>query len=231
MNYFIYKGINSKSFNTLVVQELPPITKPQLRYNVSEIDGVDGDVIETLGYKSYDKEITIGIKNTNEINDIIKWLTGNGELTLSNEPDKYYKVNILNEINFERLVRFRTAKIKFHVQPFKYSLTEGIQRIEVQENQKSITIINNGNTISKPIIALSGEGTINITYNNKELRFTFDENKTAIFDSAKQDVYYQNTLLNRNMIGDFIELNAGKNIINWSGIITRWEIENKSRWI
>lgn len=231
MNYFIYKGINSKSFNTLVVQELPPITKPQLRYNVSEIDGVDGDVIETLGYKSYDKEITIGIKNTNEINDIIKWLTGNGELTLSNEPDKYYKVNILNEINFERLVRFRTAKVKFHVQPFKYSLTEGIQRIAVQESQKSITIINNGNTISKPVIALSGEGTINITYNNKELRFTFDENKTAIFDSAKQDVYYQNTLLNRNMIGDFIELNVGENIINWSGTITRWEIENKSRWI
>ena len=101
MNYFIYKGINSNTFNSLVVQELPAITKPPIKYQTTTIDGRDGDITETLGYKAYDKEITIGLKDMSELDDIIEWLTGNGELTLSNEPDKYYNAQILNQINFD----------------------------------------------------------------------------------------------------------------------------------
>ena len=230
MNYFIYKGRNSRTFQSLVVQELPPITKPPVKYNVTTIDGKDGDIVETLGYKSYDKEISIGIKNTTELDQIIEWLTGNGELILSNEPDKYYKAQILDQVNFERLVRFRTAKIKFHVQPYKYSELEGIQTIN-SESMNSITITNNGNTIAKPIITLTGIGIVDILYNNKELKFTFDINGKATFDSEKQDVSNSDILLNRNMIGDFIELNVGNNVFQWAGTITKWEIQNRSRWI
>ena len=39
MNYFIYKGINSNTFNSLVVQELPAITKPPIKYQTTTIDG------------------------------------------------------------------------------------------------------------------------------------------------------------------------------------------------
>lgn len=230
MNYFIYKGRDSRTFQSLVVQELPPITKPPVKYNVTTIDGKDGDIVETLGYKSYDKEISIGIKNTTELDQIIEWLTGNGELVLSNEPDKYYKAQILDQINFERLVKFRTAKIKFHVQPYKYSDLEGIETKNTSSTHTT-TITNNGNTISKPIITLTGSGTVNISYNNKEIRFTFDSNGKATFDSEKQDVSNSDILLNRNMIGDFIELNVGQNVFQWTGTITKWEIQNKSRWI
>ena len=230
MNYFIYKGKNSNTFNSLVVQELPPITKPPVKYNITTIDGVDGDIVETLGYKSYDKEISIGVKNDTEINDIIEWLTGNGELILSNESDKYYKAQIIEQVNFDRLVRFRTAKVKFHVQPYKYSATEGIET-KIPGSGTSATIYNNGNTIAKPIITLTGSGTINIQYNNKELIFTFDSNGKATFDSEKQDVSNADILLNRNMIGDFIELKKGGNHFTWTGTITKWEIQNKSRWI
>ena len=199
MNYFIYKGINSNTFNSLVVQELPAITKPPIKYQTTTIDGRDGDITETLGYKAYDKEISIGLKNMSELDSIIEWLTGNGELTLSNEPDKYYNAQILNQINFDRLVRFRTAKIKFHVQPFKYSNNE--------------------------------EREIEITYNNKEIKFIFDEQGKATFDSEKEDVSSNEILLNRNMIGDFITLKQGDNVFTWTGTITKWEIQKKSRWI
>lgn len=230
MNYFIYKGRNSKSFNSLIVQELPPITKPPVKYNSTTIDGLDGDIIEVLGYKSYNKEISIGIKNISEIDEIIEWLTGNGELILSNEEDKYYNAQIIEQIDFERLVRFRTAKIKFHIQPYKYSASEGI-KTEETSSKKELVITNNGNTISKPIITLTGSGEINITYNNKEIKFKFDENGIATFDSEKQEVSHSEVLLNRNMIGDFIELNKGNNKFTWTGTITKWEIQKKSRWI
>ena len=230
MNYFIYKGINSNTFSSLVVQELPAITKPPIKYQTTTIDGRDGDIVEALGYKAYDKEISIGIKNMSEIDDIIEWLTGNGELTLSNEPDKYYNAQILNSIDFDRLVRFRTAKIKFHVQPFKYSNNEAIDT-ENTTGLQTLTIRNNGNTISKPIITLEGTGEIDITYNNKEIIFTFDEQGKATFDSEKEDVSCNEILLNRNMIGDFITLNKGNNVFTWTGTITKWEIQKKSRWI
>ncbi len=230
MNYFIYKGINSNTFSSLVVQELPAITKPPVKYTTTTIDGRDGDVIETLGYKAYDKEITIGIKNMTELDDIMEWLTGNGELTLSNEPDKYYNAQILTQINFDRLVRFRIAKIKIHVQPFKYSNNEEIDT-EDTTGLQTLTIRNNGNTISKPIITLEGSGEIEITYNNKEIKFTFDSQGKATFDSEKEDVSSNEILLNRNMIGEFITLNKGDNVFTWTGTITKWEIQKKSRWI
>lgn len=230
MNYFIYKGKNSKEFNSLVVQELPPITKPPIKYSATTIDGLDGDIIETLGYKAYDKEISIGLKNTSEIDEIIEWLTGHGELILSNESDKYYNAQTIQQIDFDRLVRFRTAKIKFHVQPYKYSEIEGIDT-ENTSSVQTITITNNGNTTSKPIITLTGSGEIDINYNNKEIKFTFDESGIATFDSEKQEVSHAEILLNRNMIGDFIELNKGDNTFSWTGEITKWEIQKRSRWI
>lgn len=230
MNYFIYKGINSNTFSSLVVQELPPITKPPVKYNATTIDGLDGDIIETLGYKSYDKEISIGLKNITQIDQIIEWLTGNGELIMSNESDKYYNAQIIEQIDFERLVRFRTAKVIFHVQPYKYSETEGIET-ENTASVHELTIVNNGNTIAKPIITLTGSGSIDITYNNKEIIFTFDSNGKATFDSEKEDVSNQEVLLNRNMIGNFIELNKGSNRFTWTGTITKWEIQKRSRWI
>src|SRR5574344_284621 len=143
MNYFIYKGINSKSFKTLVVQELPPITKPPVRYSLTEID------------------------------KIIQWLSGNGEIIFSNELDKFYNAQILEQIDFTRLLRFRIATIKVHIKPYKYSNSEGIETTETTD-ETSITITNNGNVTSKPKITLTGTGIINITCNNKELKFTFD---------------------------------------------------------
>ena len=140
MNYFNFKNIDSRNISGLIVQELPPITKPPMRVSLIEIDGRDGDLIEELGYQAYDKVIKIGLSRGYNINEIISWLNGDGELILSNENDKYYKAKIINQIDFERLVRFKTANIKFHVQPYKYKIDENF----IVVNQ---TVTNQGNTL------------------------------------------------------------------------------------
>ncbi len=124
MNYFIFKDIDSRSIEGLIVQELPPISKPAKKADKIEIDGRDGDIIEEKGYQAYDKTISIGLTKKYNINQIISWLNGTGKLTMSNEPNKYYNANIIEQIDFERLVRFKTAKIKFHCQPFKHKANE-----------------------------------------------------------------------------------------------------------
>lgn len=120
MNYLVLNGIKSTSVKGLLIQSLPPISKPQIRTSIETIDGRDGDIVTKLGYSAYDKEVSIGLHGDFDIDDAIRYFDSEGTVVFSNEPDKYYRYQILDQIDFERLIRFRTATVKFHVQPFKY---------------------------------------------------------------------------------------------------------------
>ena len=124
MNYVIWKNKDSRDIKGLIISELPPISKPKMRTQETRIDGVDGSLIEELGYESYDKSMVIGLARDYDIDEVIKYFSGTGNIIFSNEPDKYYKATIINQIDYERLLRYRTASVKFRVQPFKYSATE-----------------------------------------------------------------------------------------------------------
>lgn len=124
MNYVILNGIDSRTIKGLIIQELPPIIKPAMRAEIEEIDGKDGDTITPLGYAAYTKTMTIGLYGQFDIDSIIGFFNSSGTAIFSNEKDKVYNYQVLEQIDFERLIRFRTASVNFHVQPFKFSLAE-----------------------------------------------------------------------------------------------------------
>lgn len=158
-NSIILNGKSSDTITGLIIQELPPISKPLMRSQVEEIDGRDGDIITKLGFSAYDKEISVGLYGNFDINEIIAYFNSEGTVTFSNEPDKFYYYQILEQIDFERLVRFRTATVKFHVQPFKYSTTEEPETIDgggtVSAEGTSLTLENTGD---KPFRKLDLKG-------------------------------------------------------------------------
>ena len=119
MNYIILNGRNSSSIGGLLIQSLPPISKPLMRTLVEEIDGRDGDIITKLGYSAYDKEITIGLYGEYDVDEVIAFFDTEGDVVFSNEPDKVYKYSVIDQIDFERLIRFKTATVTFHTQPYK----------------------------------------------------------------------------------------------------------------
>ena len=129
-NTITLNGTASTTIAGLLIQSLPPITKPQQRTTIEEIDGRDGDIVTELGFAAYDKEITIGLYGTFDINQVIAYFNSEGTVTFSNEPDKLYKYKIINKIDFERLVRYRTATVTFHCQPFKYPTTGTSQTLD-----------------------------------------------------------------------------------------------------
>ena len=132
-NYIILNNQRSDEISGLIIQELAPISKPLQRTQVETIDGRDGDIITPLGYAAYNKKIKIGLYGTFDINEIIAYFATEGQVIFSNEPDKYYNYQIVDQIDYERLVRYKVATVTMHVQPFKYSATEGTLTIDASD--------------------------------------------------------------------------------------------------
>lgn len=132
-NYIILNNQNSNTISGLIIQELPAISKPAQRTQIETIDGRDGDIVTPLGYAAYDKTFTIGLYGNFDINEVIAYFATKGTVIFSNEPDKYYYYQIVDQIDYERLVRYRVATVTMHVQPFKYSATEGTITVDASD--------------------------------------------------------------------------------------------------
>lgn len=126
MDYVILNGVKSTTIKGLLIQSLPPISKPLMRTSVEEIDGRDGDIVTKLGYSAYDKPMSIGLFGDYNVDEVIQFFDSEGTVIFSNEPDKFYNYEIIGQIDFEKLIRFKTATVTFHVQPFKYSAVDDV---------------------------------------------------------------------------------------------------------
>ena len=361
MNYCILNGIKSNTIKGLLIQELPPISKPLMRTQIEQIDGRDGDIVTDLGYSSYDKQMTIGLFGNFDIDDVIGYFASAGTVTFSNEPDKYYNYQIIKQIDFERLVRFRTATVTFHTQPYKYSavgddvtadadqwnglpnatitkngitvmasdgsitisgtataaaeiylpinainLDAGSYTLQLTANGTgasacptrligsvpsnadtfggnyvtlvqngtatqtatltaaktfgylwfyispnvavnlslsvslldneldSMTLINLGNTVSRPTINIVGSGSIDLSINgNQVLTLALGEQESITIDAEAMNAYRGDLLLNREVTGDYsnVILQAGTNTLSWDGDVQSVEVTKVSRWI
>lgn len=234
-NYVIINGKSTKELRGIMVNELPPITKPSIRTQVEQIDGRDGDIITKLGYASYDKTITIGLFGGGyDVDEIIAFFNSEGTITFSNEEDKFYYFTMVSQLDIESLLRFKTASITFHCQPFKYSTIRFEENFPVAT--KSFTVFNKGNIYSKPIYEITGTGTINLSIDGTQ-RVVIDlgeSSKTITIDTEKLDAYDSNNLLvNRSITGDYTNLflNVGYSTITWSGTITSFKLKKATRWL
>ena len=233
MNYIILNGVKSTSIEGLMIQALPSISKPQIRTKIETIDGRNGDLVTKLGYAAYDKQLLIGLYGKYNIDDIIEYFNSEGTVTFSNEDEKYYNYQILEAIDFERLIRFRQATVTLHVQPFKYSLSEGNTEYSLKNNTE-ILVNNSGNIFSKPVITLYGSNACGVYLNGSQV-FSIDLgiNDNITIDTEALEAYSGSTLKNRIVTGNYDKfyLPVGHNTIKFAGSVTRCFIKKYSRWI
>jgi phage-related protein len=234
--YIILNGVSSQTIQGLLISELAPISKPQVRTQVETIDGRSGDIVTPLGYAAYDKEIKIGLTRNYDIDDIISYFNSDGVVVFSNEPTKYYRYAIYEQIDFERLIRFKTAEVVLHVQPFKFSTIEKPQTFTVSSSPASLNVYNAGNIYARPIITITATGDVALSLNGSEiLNIEFGETaQTIIINCEELNAYdEQNILLNRLVTGNYdnIKLNKGSNTIGLTGSVSSLTIDKFSRWI
>ena len=219
----------------LLISELPPISKPLQRTSIEEIDGRDGDIVTKLGYAAYDKKVKIGLFGDFNIDDIIKYFDSEGRVVFSNEIDKFYNYQIIGQIDFERLLRFRTATVVFHVQPFKFSTVDDTVEYNSLSTESYITGKNNGNVISRPAITIYGSGTVTLTLNGVDITVAIGDDEYITLDGTTLNAYKGNTLKNRSVTGNLknVWLPTGRWRIDWAGngSVTNIIVKNESRWI
>lgn len=224
-----WKGIDSRKIQGLMITSLPPIKQAKMRTLEETVDGKDGSTITELGYESYDFQVGIGLFGKYNIDDIIGYFSGSGYLIKSDESDKQYICQIIESVDYERLIRFRTAAITFRVQPFKYAV-ENIKTYELSTSDNSLTVRNYGNCKGKPKITLYGSGNVDLYINGVRTASLAVRGNITI-DSKEQECTQNGNLANRSMSGYFPELQVGKNIIQFiGGRITKIVIQDASRW-
>ena len=231
MNYIIWNNKDSRDIKGLIISELPPITKPNMRVKETVIDGVDGSIIEELGYESYDKTMIIGLTAGANLDEVMGYFMGSGEVVFSNEPERYYIARIIRGIDYQRFLRYRVASVTFRVQPFKYDRVEVVRE---ETGRTSMIVENRGNVNAKPLITITGSGTVELKVNSDIpiCTYTFPSTDTSVvLDCEKQDAYLGGVLKNRHMTGEFPVLPKGNNTLSWSGNVTKIQISKHNRWV
>ena len=234
--YIIINNVSSQTIQGLLISELAAISKPRVRTQVETVDGRSGDIVTPLGFEAYDKVIKIGLTYNYNIDDIIAFFNSEGVVVFSNEPDKYYRFAIYEQIDFERLIKFKTAEVTFHIQPFKYSLLESEKTFNISSDPAEIQVRNSGNYYSRPTITIVGSGVVSVSLNGSQiLSIELGETEQTIIINAEQMNAYSvdNILLNRLVTGNYdnIKLNIGLNTINISGNVSTVKVDKYSRWI
>ena len=232
MGVIVYNGVSSEELG-IVVETAPNYEIAERDYDVISVPGKNGDYVIDRGcFKNVDRVYNIAFAET--IGDfagsatlIAEWLySGYGYKRLedSYEPDYFVMARVSNEHTIHNLLQQAgRAEITFNRKPQRYlKIGEHTTKINVNGSR----IINPTSFDSDPLIKVFGSGSGTISIGNKTIQIS-NISDGLVIDCEMQEVYLGSTSYNQNvnyMNDGFPKLKPGRNIINFSGGVSRVEI-------
>ena len=230
MPWFIWKGQNSLSDFGLWISKLPNRTRAEERHEEIEIPGRAGSLIMLEGedvYSPYPSEMTLTARNSLDMNGILEWLRGSGQLALSTDISKCWDARITNKIDFARVGNnLQQGVISFLFQPFRKSTYPIQDKLTI--TGASASEINPGDVASKPKVKISGTGSNTITIDGKAMSFT-GISGSIIVDCDAQIITSGNSIWTGSFTGEFWSIPTGPFTIAQTGSMTI-EIDPEWRW-
>ena len=230
-DFIIWKGINSRTIG-ITVTDLPEIILPEERVTFTDVPGLSGSLAQTEGVDVY-KDITLAVKcycpdsSPATVAAIAAYFRGAGRLELPNRPDGYYEARVINQLPFAKILRgnaARTFTVNFRCKPFLHLFSGET----VQEIQSGDFLLNPTGIQAKPLITITGSGDITLLVGTQHIELEGVEGG-IVLDSELQEAYWNDTLKNSCMTGEFPVLSEGNTAISWTGgnvtsvnIIPRW---------
>ena len=194
------------------------------------IPGRNGELTQDEDtYEPYTISLQCSTRGSDRLDEIVAWLNGAGNLTLSTEPDKVYQASIYNKISISDVIYlYNSFLLQFRVEPFKYSVNAFNDALELTAPTK---IKGKGTVYAEPIITVYGSGTITLCINGKDFPL-YGVDGSIIIDSEMMEVFKGNTNQNSKYGAvEFPRLEVGENEISWTGNVEKVEIHPKWRWL
>lgn len=233
----IFKNINSEDISGLIICSEPPISSSAIRTKETTIDGRDGAIVEKLGYKTRIRNVEIGLKKDANVDKILSYFSGEGDLIFKNENDKVYKAAIYEQVDLERLLRLRKGSVAFYCQPFKYKRNDIFETIKDNKvKEKKGEYLELLNCAEQNVVDLklegstsqstrSGKNLLNVTAKTtttQGLTFTVNEDKSITINGTNTGTgtYYFRIANNFALpAGDYTLSNKNPSVNNNSGFI------------
>lgn len=215
-----FKSKTNKQFG-LVVTRLTRRKRAEEHIEQYTVEGRSGRIVDRLGtFDSYEREVEFANFEPDERRDINKWLSGKGILRTSEDPGGFFFADIIDAMEREPLGCNRNIlTAKMLVEPFFY-LDTGEHIIETD---KTLHLYNIGSIYAAPIIKVFGNGSGQISINDK-IVYLRNISEHITIDGRLQIVHKDKLPQGKNMIGDYPIFEEGENIITFSGGITKLEI-------
>lgn len=165
-SYFVFKGIDSRSMG-IMTKAAAPIVRGEEAVQHVTIPGRAGELTITEGkgvFRSYIQTISISVERAASVQRVLDWLTGEGWVTFSGEPDKRQRARVIGAVTLSKLRsnfdRWQ-GEVQFYCEPLKEQMggdTESISR--------AAYIVNRGMVPARPRITATFPlgGTVIITH-------------------------------------------------------------------
>ena len=234
MGVIFFNGVSSEELG-IVVEHPPNYEIAKRRYETIQVPGRNSDIIiDNNCFDNVDRKYPIAIGQeggdfTRFASRMADWLSsGSGYCRLEDtyEPD-YYKMAVMSDpgevINI--LQQAGRTTVTFNRRPERF-LKMGERYVTVSSGS---ILTNPTKYTAKPIIEVSGSGSGSITVGRRTIEIK-DLTNPIVINSELQEVYSDGVNQNSNIIApDGLPiLEAGENVISYSGGITNVEIS--PRW-
>lgn len=233
-SWFSWKGERSID-KGIWVTTLPGLSRAKERNEQVEVAGRAGVLTLLDGEDNHEpitKTVVVTAPRSINLQNVLDWLNGFGDVVFSNQPDKAYEAQILGEVEFVNISNtLCQANIDFECQPHKKAVPKEGKISKTLAADTAQTIVNPGTVAARPKVKVTKSGTSNFTLSIGDSVMSFTSAPSVLVIDCSAEVILKNdgTMWAGTFSGDFFRIPSGSCEIE-SDIACTVEIEPNWRW-
>lgn len=215
--WFEWKGIRSDKMG-IELRQMATRFVPGVNVERKQVAGRDGDLkYGSRTRKSTKVRIECDVRDEKMMDAALAWLTGEGQLRFSDEPDYIYNASIEDE--FSRvpiMARYKGQRftVVWKCEPYRRKYPDSAP-ISIRAN--GTTIVNPGTAKALPKIEITGNGDFSLSIGSQTVYFQ-GVTDGIIIDSELGDALTKDglALANSQMDGPLFEIQPGASAVKWA---------------
>lgn len=214
--WFRFKGIDSRDMG-IWIKQMPVRYMPGRNITRKHVGGMDGSYAFGDGtYNDVRVSLECDLRDETLMTAVAAWLTGNGELVFSDEPNLAYDASIEKEYSRASITARMTGQrftVTWTCQPFRRIIPAASPIVLTSTG----TINNPGTIYSLPKITVKGNGDFSLSI-NRQTMFMSNVSGGVVLDSQLVDALdlAEAITVNDLVYGEFFRMQPGANMVSWA---------------